>query len=87
MRCCRRDVGVGNFEVREGANGGRIKGRNINPGAILPNMSELAGGEQAVKMRQRRRRSDKNWRQEIRIGDKKGICQTLTPIMPQQLRD
>ena len=35
---------MGNFEGREGSNGGRIKGRNINPGAILPNMSELAGG-------------------------------------------
>ena len=42
---------MGNFEGREGSNGGRIKGRNINPGAILPNMSALAG-EQAAAAQQ-----------------------------------
>ena len=48
---------MGNFEVREGSNGGRIKGRNINPGAILPNMSELAwmppSGDAAAKKKKK----------------------------------
>ena len=52
-----------------------MAGRNINPVAILPNKSELAGGpsgDAAVEEEE-----------VIRIGRKKPMCQPPTPIMLQ----